>query len=100
MGTKLPLLQKSGKAGLGWQTPKPTSAGSTPTRNTETPRKMSLNLNHQKPQGAQKSIQETQTGKYPTQTKRQWEAEMERLNSRPTQAFSSLKKISTWRVLK
>ena len=39
-------------------------------------------LNYQKPQGTQKSTQETQTGKYPTQTKRQWEAEMERLNSK------------------
>ena len=39
-------------------------------------------LNYQKPQGTQKSTQETQIGKYPTQTKRQWEAEMERLNSK------------------
>ena len=39
-------------------------------------------LNYQKPQGTQKSTQETQLGKYPSQTKRQWEAEMERLNSK------------------
>ena len=38
-------------------------------------------LNYQKPQGIQKSTQETQVGKYQTQ-KRQWEAEMERLNSK------------------
>ena len=43
MGTKLSLLQKSGKGGLGWQTSKPTSEGSTPTRNTKTPSKMSSN---------------------------------------------------------
>ena len=36
MGNKLPLLQRSGKGGLGWQTPKPTPEGSTPTRSTET----------------------------------------------------------------
>ena len=40
------------------------------------------NLNYQKPQSMQKSTQETQLGKYPTQTKRQWEAEMENLNSK------------------
>ena len=39
-------------------------------------------LNYQKPQSTQKSTQETQLGKYQTQTKRQWEAEMERLNSK------------------
>ena len=39
-------------------------------------------LNYQKPQGTKMSTQETQTGKYPTQTKRQWKAEMERLNSK------------------
>ena len=40
------------------------------------------NLNYQKPQSTKKSTQETQLGKYPTQTKRQWEAEMGRLNSK------------------
>ena len=39
-------------------------------------------LNYQKPQSTQKSTQETQLGKHPTQVKRQWEAEMERLNSK------------------
>ena len=39
-------------------------------------------LNYLMPQGTQKSTQETQTGKYPTQAKRQWKAEMERLNSK------------------
>ena len=40
MGTRLPLLQRSGKAGLGWQTPKPAPKGSTPTRSTETTSQM------------------------------------------------------------
>ena len=41
-------------------------------------------LNYQKPQCTWKSIQETQLEKYPSQTKshKQWEAEMERLNSK------------------
>ena len=39
-------------------------------------------LNYQKPQSAQKSTQETQLGKSKTQTKRQWETKMERLNSK------------------
>ena len=41
-------------------------------------------LNYQKPQSTQKSAQETQLDKYPSQTKihKQWEAEMERLNSK------------------
>ena len=34
------------------------------------------NLNYQKPQSTQRSTQETQLGQYPTQAKRQWEAEM------------------------
>ena len=74
------LLQKSGKGGLGWQTPKPTPEGPTPTRSTETTSKMSP-----KPElseSTQKPTQEIQPGKYPTQTKKQWEAEMERLNSK------------------
>ena len=68
-GTKLSLLQKSGKGGLGWQTSKPPSQVRHPQ-----------NLNYQKPQSTQKSTQETQPGKYPSQAKWQWEAEMERLN--------------------
>ena len=41
-------------------------------------------LKYQKPQGTQKSTQETQFDKYPSQTKscKQWEAEMERQNSK------------------
>ena len=41
-------------------------------------------LNYQKPQSPQKSTQETQLDKYPSKTKshKQWEAEMERLNSK------------------
>ena len=40
------------------------------------------NLNYQKPQSTEKSTQEIQPGKYPIQAKKQWEAEMERLNSK------------------
>ena len=41
-------------------------------------------LNYQKPQNSQKFNQETQIDKYPSQTKicKQWEAEMERLNTK------------------
>ena len=41
-------------------------------------------LNYQKPQNLQKSNQETQIDRYPSQTKifKQWEAEMERLNTK------------------
>ena len=41
-GTKLSILQKSGKGRMGWQTPKPTE-GFSPTRSTKTPSKMSSN---------------------------------------------------------
>ena len=40
------------------------------------------NLNYQKAQSTQKPAQGIQSGKYPTQAKKQWEAEMERLNSK------------------
>ena len=46
-------------------------------------------LNYQKPQSTQKSTQETQLGKYQTQTKKQWEADMERLNSKYNLDFFS-----------
>ena len=41
-------------------------------------------LNYQKPQNSQKPNQETQIDRYPSQTKihKQWEAEMERLNTK------------------
>ena len=41
-------------------------------------------LNYQKPQDTQKSNQETPIDKYPSQTKihKQWEADMEKLNSK------------------
>ena len=41
-------------------------------------------LNYQKPQSSQKPNQETQIDKYPSQTKihQQWEAEMEKLNTK------------------
>ena len=85
MGTKFSLLQKSGKGRLGWQTPKPTSEGSTPHQKYKDPKhNVPQTLNYQKPQGTQKSTQEAQLDKYPSQTKshKQWEAEMERLNSK------------------
>ena len=44
MGTKLSLLQRSGKGGLGWQAPKPTPKGSTLARSTETTSKMTSKL--------------------------------------------------------
>ena len=65
-----------------WQTPKLTSEGSTPTRNTETPSKTSSNPELSEAPGHTDVYPKTQTGKYPTQTKRQWKAEMERLNSK------------------
>ena len=39
-------------------------------------------MNYQKPQNTEKSTQKVQPGKYPSQAKKQWEAEMERLNSK------------------
>ena len=39
-------------------------------------------MNYQRPQNTQNSTQEVQPGKYPSQAKKQWEAEMERLNSK------------------
>ena len=41
-------------------------------------------LNYQKPQNSKKPNKETQIDRYPTQTKihKQWEAEMERLNTK------------------
>ena len=41
-------------------------------------------MNYQKPQNSQKPNQETQIDRYPSQTKihNQWEAEMERLNTK------------------
>ena len=38
-GDQIVPSAKSGKGGLGWQTPKPTSEASTPARNTKTPSK-------------------------------------------------------------
>ena len=82
MGTKLSLLQKSEKVGLGWQTPKPTLEASTPPEVQRPQVRHPQNLSYQKPQSTQKSTQETQLPKCLSQAKRQWEAEMERLNSK------------------
>ena len=50
MGTKLSLLEKSGKGRLGWQTPKPTSTeGSTPAPEVQRPQaRCPQTLNYQK----------------------------------------------------
>ena len=77
MGTKLPLLHKSGQGRLGWQTSKPaTTENITPAKNTKAPQARC-------PQNLQKPDQEI-PDKYPSQTKihQQWEAEMERLNTK------------------
>ena len=84
IGTKLSLLQKSGKGRLGWQTPKPTSTeGSTPARSTKTSSKTSSNPKLSEAPKHTEVCPGTQLDKYPSQTKihKQWEAEMERLNS-------------------
>ena len=44
--------------------------------------KQPQNMNYQKPQNTHKSTLEAQLGKYPSQAKKQWEADMERLNSK------------------
>ena len=61
---------------------KANSKGSSPAEVQRPQARCPQNLNYQKPQSTQKSTQETQLGKYPTQAKKQWEAEMERLNSK------------------
>ena len=81
MGTKLSLLKKSGQGRLGWQTPKPTS----PQPEIQRPQaRCPQTLNYQKPQNSQKPNQETLIDRYPSQTKicKQWEVEMERLNTK------------------
>ena len=64
-GTRLPFLQESRKGSLRWQTSGPSYKGNTQTKTTEAtswkPNTLDLNLNV-------------------TETKKQWEAEMERLN--------------------
>ena len=85
MGTKLSLLQESGQGRLGWQTPKPnTTENSTPAKMERPQTRCPQTLNSEKPQSSQKPNQETQIDKYPSQTKihQQWEAEMERLNTK------------------
>ena len=83
-GDQIVPSAKSRKGRLGWKTPKPTTEGSTPPEVQRPQARCPQTLNFQKPQGPQKSTQETQLEKYPSQTKspKQWEAEMERLNSR------------------
>ena len=66
LGTRLPLLQESRKGRLGWQTSSPATKSYTQTQNykksqARRPKALSLNM---------------------TKAKQQWEAEMERLNSK------------------
>ena len=70
MATRLPLLWKSGEGGLGWQT--------SATAETSPQPKI------QKPQARCPKTLNLPTDKYPSQTKikQQWEAEMEKLNSK------------------
>ena len=70
MGTKLSLLQKSGKGGLGWQTPGPSPEGSTPPEVQRPQARHPQNLNYHRPQSTQKPTLDIQPGKYPTQAKK------------------------------
>ena len=65
LGTRLPLLQESGKGRLGWQTSSPTTKSYTKPKlqKPQARRPKTLNLNM-------------------TKAKQQWEEEMERLNSK------------------
>ena len=77
MGTRLPFLQNSGQGRLAWQTSKSATAENiTPAKSAKPKARCPLNL--------QKPDQEAPIDKYPTQTKihQQWEAEMERLNTK------------------
>ena len=77
METRLSFLQKSGQGRLGWQTSKSATTESiTPTRVQRPQARCPLNL--------QKPGQDVPIDKYPSQTKtcQQWEAEMERLNTK------------------
>ena len=82
MGTQLPLLKNQEKED--WDDKHQSQLQKVPPlREMQRPLvRHPQTLSYQKPQCTQKSAKETQTGKYPTQTKRQWEAEMERLNSK------------------
>ena len=77
MGTRLSFLQKSGQGRLGWQTLKSaTIENVTPTKSAKAPSKTPPKLTE--------AGQEVPIDKYPSQTKthQQWEAEMERLNTK------------------
>ena len=82
MGTKLSLMQKSGKENQYGKHQSQLHKVPPPQEIQRPQARCPQALNYQKSQGTQKSTHETQNGKYPTQTKRQWEAEMERLNSK------------------
>ena len=77
MGTRLPFLQESGQGRLGWQTSKSATAENiTEPKVKRSQARCPLNL--------QKPDQEVPIDKFPSQTKicQQWEAEMERLNTK------------------
>ena len=61
MGTKLPLLQKSGngRRRLGWQSPETTTTETPPQQEIQMPQARFLQaLNHQRPQNSQKPNQD------------------------------------------
>ena len=78
MGTKLSLLQESGQGSQFQQKMLPQPEVQRPKA------RCPKTLNYQNPQSSQKSNQETQIDKYPSQTKthKQWEVEMDRLNTK------------------
>ena len=86
MGTRLSLLQKSGlRRNLDCSHQNKIQQKSPVQPETQRPQaRHPQTLNYQKPQNSQKLNQETQIDKYPSQTKicKQWEAEMERLNTK------------------
>ena len=86
MGTKLPLLQKSERRRRqeGLPPKAVAAAAAAPTKGSGDPSKMPQTLNYQKPQSPQKFNQKTSDGEYPSQLEicKQWEAEMERLNTK------------------
>ena len=82
MGTKLSLLQKSGKEDWDGKHQSQLQQKVPPLPEVQRPQaRCPQTLHYQKPQSTQKSTQETLLDKYPRQTERQWEAEMEKLNS-------------------
>ena len=82
MGTKLSLLQNQEKEDWDGKHQSQLQKAPTPPEVQRPQVRHPQNLNYQNPQSTQKSTQETQLDKYPTQAKRQLGAEMERPNSK------------------